>query len=445
MRKARHALTWRATGIDARRTHVFLVATGLAVLGMSLTIAKQPPFNHYTVWSSSWAGGGLWLSQMSIVLGPVAGAVAAWVGGRERRRGMVELLAGTPRRRLQRVTTTWVVVTGGLVLGMVAVSALVGIAIAPTVSYSGGRWWASWLIVFLGIVVCSAAGFAAGRLVKGRLVAPAVGIVLYVANGFAVYSNHAWAQLAPVGNLPVNEGRQLIGWVIGADLVWLLALTVTALFLASGHRRRAMVTALVAVVVALPLGQVPGANARTSWTEADAGASAPVCTNGSPHVCLTRVHAGLLPEAAPAVRRVLANARRVLPVDRASEVPYGSSIPPRTLVIPDLDGESRFLQPGMRRRADLAMDIGYATASPPPKCEGKLDADNSAAWVAVDVAASLIAGHRNRPMDTSTQFTRTYQSLAADPVKSRAWMRAYMHATRRCDVQALTALGSVVR
>lgn len=439
--ESRHAITWRAARIDARRTHIFLVAAGFAALGVCLTIAKQPPFNHYAVWSSSWAAGALWLSQISVVLGPVAGAVAAWVGGRERRRGMVELLAGTPRRPLQRISTTWVVVTCGLILGMIAVGALVGIGIAPTVSYAGGRWWATWLIAFLGIVVCSAAGFAAGRLVSGRLVAPLVGIVLYVASGFATYSNHAWAQLAPVANLPVDEGRQLLGWVIGADLAWLLALTVAALFLASGHRRSAMVTGMVAVVVALPLSQVSGTNGGTSWTEADPGAAALVCTKTSPHVCLTRVHAGLLPDVTPVVREVLAHARRVLPVDRAAEMGYGNPTPPRTLIIPTLEGDSRFLQSGLRPQADLATDIGYTTASPPAKCDGQLDTANPAAWVAVDVAVSLISGRSDQPMSNPTQFARTYKPLAADPERSRTWMRAYMHALRGCDVQALTALG----
>src|SRR5687768_587102 len=98
---------------------------------------------------------------MGLALGPLAGVAAAWVAGRERRRDAQELLFSTSRPAPHRLLMTWWANVVAVLVGFVIVAVLVAAAVFPEArSYTGGRWAVTWLLVLLGLLACSAIGFA---------------------------------------------------------------------------------------------------------------------------------------------------------------------------------------------------------------------------------------------------------------------------------------------
>lgn len=446
MNGGRDTVTTRhIAGIEFRRTGALLVAASLATVGTVLIVSKQEPFNPYAYWSSSWAFAADTLSDYTIVLGPLAGTVAAWVGGRECRRRLTELLATTARPALSRTGTTWAALTLGLVLGMAGVIGVLAAGIAPTVSYQGGRWPASLLLVLLGIVVCSSIGFAAGRVIPGRLVAPAVGIVLYVGTGMVSYLDVAWEAFTPLapGQLPSSEGQELIGWVIPVATVWFVALAVTALLLGAGsHRWTALAPALVAVLVAVPLTGASGADGPydTAWLQRDLQARQRVCTSDTPEVCVARVHAGLLDEVTPLARDLLTRVQPFLSVDRVAEVrDFDEAVPAGTLAMPSLQGRSRFLRPGLAHPETIAQDTIVQLTW--VQCDGGvLEGANQSPWVTAAVAESLFAGAVSPFYVDDPAVGAIYARLAADPAAARQWMDSFVPAAANCDLATLALL-----
>ena len=72
----------------------------LVVAGVAVVLA------HPRDWAGDWYGWAFYLRTMLIVFGPLVVAVAAWQGGRERRRGLNELLESTSRAPLHRMSAS---------------------------------------------------------------------------------------------------------------------------------------------------------------------------------------------------------------------------------------------------------------------------------------------------------------------------------------------------
>jgi len=438
------ATTRGVAGIELRRTGAWSVAASLTVIGAVLIAASQPPLSQYGNWSSSWAAAMERLSTLGLVLGPLAGAAAAWVGGREGRRQLGELLASTPRPALTRRTTTWAALTAGLLLGTAAAAGLLFAGIAPTVSYSGGRWPASLLLALLGIVVCASLGFAAGHLVPGRFTAPAVAVLIYLTSGVASYLGPSWGgfiPLLPVAQLPSSEGRELIDWVTAVATVWFLALTAAGLLLAGARlRTTAAIPALVALLAAVPLAAAsPDDGAYVSpWTQADPRALQPVCTPDVPQVCVAQVHAGLLDDVAPVARDLLANVQTYLPLDRAVEIAAGQSAPPGALAIGSLEGRSRFLRPGLAHPERVVEDAVFRLTM--PQCPGQeLNGPDQRPYVSMGAAQFLLSGGTVQP-STDPAIEALHTRLTADPDQAHTWINDFMPAAAGCDVETLARL-----
>ena len=439
-----HATTRGVAVIELRRTGAWSVAAGLAVIGAVLIAASQPPLNQYGNWSSSWAAAMERLSTLGLVLGPLAGAAAAWVGGREHRRQLGELLASTPRSALTRRNTTWAALTAGLLLGAAAVTCLLIAGIAPAVSYFGGRWPASLVLALLGIVVCASLGFAAGHLIPGRFTAPAVGVLIYLTCGVAGYLGRKWGEftpLLPVAQLPSDEGRELIGWVAAAATVWFLAVAAAGLLLAGARRRAtAAIPAVVALLATVPLtATTPEIGTYGSpWTQADHQALQSVCTLDVPQVCVAQVHADLLDDVAPLARGLLADVQTYLPLDRAVEIAAGQSAPSGALAIGTLEGQSRFLRPGLARPERVVEDAVFRLTN--PQCPGQeLNGPDQRPYVSIGAAQLLLSGGTVQPsLDPAIEALHT--RLTADPDQARTWINDFIPAAASCDVDTLAQL-----
>lgn len=335
--------------VEVRRTRALLLVTVVAGLGGAYLL-RRAPFLGVEVWPATWSAGVTWLDRTSVMLGSLAAAVAAWVGGRERRHRVGELLAATPRPVWHRTTLACGVLAAAVTLGFAAQAALALAGPATSAAYGGGAWPLAVGVVVLGVVTCVVLGFLAGRLVAGRLVAPAVALVLLLGS----LELRPW----PVGTLQVADGWRLRPDALLGLCVVLVATCVAALVLSGAAGRRRRVVALVpAAVAALAMAGVlvPG-----RYDVPDPAARAPVCTTaGTPRVCVQRVHAAALPEVAAVVRERTASVAALATWQTAREESVEdagdarTSHVPEVLDLPDLTSQQIAFHDGLRAPEEL--------------------------------------------------------------------------------------------
>lgn len=137
-------------------------------------------------------------------------AAAAWVGWREQRRGVTELLSGTPRSAWARRLAAWAATTGWALAGyLICVAVVYGIT-ARQASWGGPLWWPA-AVGAVGIPALSAFGFVGGAMLPSRFTTPLLVIVAFFGLGYsstAAVSGHSFWQLSPL----------VAGWAgVGAD------------------------------------------------------------------------------------------------------------------------------------------------------------------------------------------------------------------------------------
>ncbi len=116
-------------------------------------------------------------------IGPTLAGATAWMAGRERRRGVEELLATTPQPAWSRQLATW---TGTVLWGLLAyalVALAVGVLTARQAVWGGPILWPV-IAGLLALPAHAALGFALGRFVPTRFTAPLVAVVFFFAQAF---------------------------------------------------------------------------------------------------------------------------------------------------------------------------------------------------------------------------------------------------------------------
>jgi hypothetical protein len=140
--------------------------------------------------------------QNHILLGfelPVVGA-AAWMGSREARRQMADMLTGTARPRWSRQLATWAATTCLAMLGYLACVGVVYLITARQATGGGPLWWPV-VVGAVGIPALTSVGFAAGALLPSRFTTPLIAIVVFFAIGFSqegAKDSHSFLVLSPV-------------------------------------------------------------------------------------------------------------------------------------------------------------------------------------------------------------------------------------------------------
>jgi hypothetical protein len=130
---------------------------------------------------------------------PVVGA-AAWMGSREARCRMTDLMTITARSRWARLLVTWAATTIWALVGYgLCLSVVYGVT-AHLASWGGPLWWPV-AVTAASVMAFSAAGFAAGTLLPGRLTAPLVAVgsfFLLVLSTELITGSQSYWQISPV-------------------------------------------------------------------------------------------------------------------------------------------------------------------------------------------------------------------------------------------------------
>jgi hypothetical protein len=130
---------------------------------------------------------------------PAAGA-AAWMGSREGRRNITDLVAGTARPRWSRQLAIWAATTAWAELACLICVAVVYLSTARQASWGGPLWWPV-VVSAAGVPALTAIGFAAGAWFPGRFVTPLVTVVAFFGLGFgtqAASGDHSYWQISPL-------------------------------------------------------------------------------------------------------------------------------------------------------------------------------------------------------------------------------------------------------
>ncbi len=259
--------------IEARRT------IGLWVWPLFVGLALLLAYGDGLAWKITlWVQASVLVRDGLLIIGPALGGAAAWMGGRERRRKMDDLLATTTRPALARRSITWAATAlWGLLAYAVAGAYVLALAVRHT-DWGGPVAWPM-LVGLVAVPAYGAVGYALGSLLPSRFTAPFVAIALLtvpVQVGYGMGANtfgpttkpsalDALHYLSPVATLDASVWygvRPDVGWPQALFLLGLIGLALGGLAL-RGERGRAgwgiLLTGgvLVVVAVAILLGASP--------------------------------------------------------------------------------------------------------------------------------------------------------------------------------------------
>ena len=234
----------------------------------------------------------VWSVQYSLILfGPLVGGIAVWAAGRERRRGMGDLLLTTPRPAVARDLAVWAATAAWCCLAYATV------AVAFLLLTSLNATWGSpefgpVLVGLIAIVAHSALGYAIGSYLPSRFVAPLFAISMYWIQGITLLGlGSRFRNLSPLGSdIASTVFYDETPDVFAPQTLWLLGLAGVALVAVALKRERSMrywavlaVAAAVAVIGAVVLARVPTETVDARGTPVP---YEPVCERGAIEVCV---------------------------------------------------------------------------------------------------------------------------------------------------------------
>ncbi|MEW2475334.1 hypothetical protein AB0875_16220 [Micromonospora gifhornensis] len=389
---------------------------------------------HPEHWGGRWAGLANYLRVSMLILCALMIAAGAWQAGRERRRGIDEMVSSTPRPGWQPVLVAWLAVTLAGTTGVLVAFAGAAVLVAPAATYAGGGWWWTLLVGVLALGAATAGGMAVGRLVRLRLAAPVAGLAAYLVLAILTYADtKATVWLSPVHVGPAAYQvvpARVVAWQAG----WLLALTVALLALAARRWYAAALAGALAVGVAVPIVTGPG----PYRLPADPDAVALVCTDTGAPVCVARIHAFLLDDVAPIVQPVLARVAGIpgapdRAVDDAARPVDQPQAPGDGTIWLYLDQQST-ARGGLARPDWLKTNLWAVTRPNCPPGMGSREIHQQAHLTSGLASAWMLQ------LPPSPEHPIDWLYALPMPAQ-RAWFADYLRAAAGCDVAALVRLG----
>ena len=289
--------------IEFRRS-VALLCFPLLIVAAGWLTRGSLPAGVYTWLDTSGA-----IRETVPFVGSFVAGISAWTAGRNKRRGMADLLLSTPRPPAARDLTTW---AGTALWGAAVYVTLAAVLLSMT-------WWnATWgapppvylLVGLLAVVANSAVGYAAGYFLPSRFMAPLVAIGLFVAQ-FAPINYSSVAPLLPASTHLVGlDVFMEVPRVAVEQGLWFSGVGAIALAAVVAKSRRGDAASWVLLAGALLLCAAGFAASmlavhRQGFMLADKAASFEyVCDEGGITVCVHPAYERLLPQAAVVVNEV---------------------------------------------------------------------------------------------------------------------------------------------
>jgi hypothetical protein len=185
----------RLLRIELRRSPMLWLLPLLA--GLFYVATYRPAMDNPPFWNIR---SGMIQSHTMLVFAPLLAGAGAWVGSRDGRRGLTDLVGVTAVPRWAGQLAAWAAATiWAEALYLAGVGVLYGVT-ADQGAWGGPLWWP--VAVGAATVAAScAAGFAAGARLPGRFTAGLAALVVFLAlagGAFAIQANVAYAQIWPL-------------------------------------------------------------------------------------------------------------------------------------------------------------------------------------------------------------------------------------------------------
>jgi hypothetical protein len=281
----------------------------------------------------------LWVERLFYILGqghslidfaPFVAGVAAWMGSRDGRRGLTDLVTTSARSRFAAQFATWAATAIWAVAGYLVFMAATLWALSRSIVYGAPPYWPV-AVGAVGVAAFSAAGFAAGAFFPTRFTAPVAAFGALLACGtssqIGFQEGSGWALILPTNSnnnfgqdagifyqflpdLPIARVMFLGG--IAVALVAVLGLPVTA----GGPRLRRAATVVAAAGAAVTVTAIVlTTTAQTTATGIaipalhDAASDRPIpytpaCANAGIRVCVQPAYRSWLTDETQALRPV---------------------------------------------------------------------------------------------------------------------------------------------
>jgi hypothetical protein len=386
-------------------------------------------------WAAEWMTLATLHRWNMIITGSLLITVAAWYAGREHRQDTRELLDSTPlprwRRHLLMLST---LLTAAVVAHLLAF-AVAGAFVIRQTDYLGGGWWWIVLLSCVGLFPLAGLGWLVGTVFPSRLTAPLAGVSTYLGIGFATWDDDPWQELLPTGRDNVSVGMSPTTPIVIVALVFLVLSGVGLLLLVLDEQHRVW-GPLALVGAAAMLFSVRGTEEPWWWTP-DTEATAPVCADTEPEVCVWRTHAKFLDSTAAAISPPLQRLGDLAPSQAREQDPYEAHPDPDVLEIYlyaqiPLTGRE-LLRPGeVRRQAQItplwACDLAY-----------KESEQHEEVWTADSAVTEILFGDFDDEV--------WYQPPAgvarlrdATERQRQEFVSTFYELARECDLEALDAL-----
>ncbi len=296
--------------IEARRSLGLWALLALPIwFWLNRTLPQVAPF---------WFETSLIVRNTTGAIGPILGGAAAWMAGRESRRGLHDLLATTPQPQLMRRLTTLLGATVWGLLGYLLVGVVI-LAFGWSRATWGSPFFGPILVGLVALPVYAALGFAIGRRFPGRFAAPLVAIGLLVVPVIVGESRDSRAFLSPLVSLSHS-----VWYGIGPDLTVLQlaflfclgAVAIATLALPARKRwQTALGCLLLLALLAVPVSVVwmiaptrGGQELSTDprYRSLELLPYIPVCKEAPMPVCVHPAYQGSLAETTASLNRLVA-------------------------------------------------------------------------------------------------------------------------------------------
>jgi hypothetical protein len=323
--RVRPVLPGRLLRLELRRNAMLWM---LPLLGALFWFGIYRPSMALPPW---WNLRGAMMQQALLGFAPLVAGAAAWMGSREGRRGIIDLVRVTALPRWAGQLATWAATTCWAIVAYLGCVAVVYGITTRQVTGGGPLWWPV-AVGAMGVAASCALGFAAGVLFPSRFTAPLVAVAVLLALGagaIAIEHNNTYAQIWPLnvqGALPPESFGVFYSYLPDLAIAQMVLLTglaaaaLAALGLPAAAGGRWLRCAAAALAAAGLLAAGTGVRlAGTARLEAhgiviaalhDAASDrpityTPVCSHAAVPVCLHPAYRSLLPAVTAALGPVL--------------------------------------------------------------------------------------------------------------------------------------------
>lgn len=329
----------RAFRIELRRSAAFWTGILTVVLSLGVFYLLPGPWGKSPdAWTEEWTSLAIWQRWPMNMLWPLALGAGAWQGRMSFRSNVDELLSATPKSVVRRAVPTVAALCVSVVGGYLVFFLVGAVQVVANASYHHLGWLPVTAVGALSLVAAVLAGLGIGRVLPYVLTAPILAVLAFVGTSLALVASpgsgsvidgavtRQFALMMPIFDSPDNPFLTVADRVSAIQGLWFLALAGTGLGLYTLVSLKARVLALVPAVAAGVLAVSLLPTSQNDVFTPDESAMALVCADGTPRVCVSRLHESELPRAVGPAREALTLLAKI-PGGPASAVETRTSAP----------------------------------------------------------------------------------------------------------------------